>query len=138
MRKAKIKGKEVVINEKTFNKILSRFNPKNFKLGGVSQNSYAKDRYINQSRCYLCDINNNECYSCPFGVFEKHSLGCFEAIQSILTRYQRKVFWDNIFLFDDEISYYMRNKRSAEKIIKTIYSAINEGFRPVKGKKSHI
>lgn len=133
MRKAMIKGKEIKISERAFSQLQSRFNIKNFKPG--REGSWEEDMEVNYSRCYLCDMHHNNCDSCPFGVFQKHQIGCFEALKSILTPYQRSVFDDKVFLFDDSISYYTRNKKAAERVIKKIGSCINEGFTKVKERK---
>ena len=133
MRKAMIKGKEIKISERAFSRLQSRFNVKNFKPGEAA--SWDDDMQVNYSRCYLCDLHKNTCDTCPFGVFEKHQIGCFEALKSILTPYQKSVFDDKVFLFDDSIKYYTSNKKAVERVIKKIYSCINEGFKKVKERK---
>jgi hypothetical protein len=128
MRKAKIKGKDIIITEKAFKKLRSRFNPKNFK------DSSDGEEIKNKQTCYFCmeyDPRMHHCCECPFVVLADYELGCFAAIRSILNKNEKRIFRNNIWMFDDGISYCSRSKRAGEVIAK-IYSAINEGFKKVK------
>ncbi len=129
MRKVMIRKKEIQITEKEFNKLRQRFNPRNFK-----QSFVFKDKMINNNHCYFCSAYNaywQGCILCPFGVLSHDNvLGCFAAVNTILTKNERKIFRNYINMDTDFIAYKKSSKRAAE-IISKIYLAINKRFKKI-------
>jgi hypothetical protein len=137
MRYAKIKGKDIYLTEKEYEKLLKRFDPKRFKK--VENTYYDYMEYKNNARCIFCDnallltnYSTKLCEVCPFGVLEfRNIIGCFTAIHSVLTRYEKQVLYRKFDFDDDNISFTGREE-TGKKILRKIHSAIEEGFKKVK------
>ena len=135
MRRANIRGQEVYLNEKQYESLLKRFDPKRFK----DDKYYFGEAYKNDSQCKLCrDASKNALIrcDCPFGHLELFNvIGCFRALTSILTKYETNVMY-NRFVFGDSSISFRGREETGKKILRKIHSAIKEGFKKVKkGKK---
>lgn len=134
MRHARIKGKDIYLSEKEYKGLLKRFNPKRFKR---SDSRLYAERYENKAKCCFCDqasrINVFKwCDPCPFEILKSRGIiGCFQAIHSVLTKYELNVLYNKFILDDDVIAFEAREK-TGKKILQKIYSAAKEGFKKVK------
>ena len=130
MYKAKYQRKEIIINNKDYNKILRRFDVKNFKLIDTGFGTY----YKNDTPCPLC-IKYDDCDSCPFNVInftgvEPCMAFIYSAFKGSKLKYRRNfptISYDAIVISDPQL------QSCDEKfhILKIIHSLFKNKFQKV-------
>ena len=137
MRRANIRGNDVYLNEKQYESLLKRFDPRRFK---KDKNYFSfGEAYKNDSQCKFCkEASKNALIrcDCPFGHLELFNvIGCFRALTSVLTKYETDVMYNRFIFGESSISFEGREE-TGKKILRKIHSAIKVGFKKVKkGKK---
>ena len=117
MREGKIFGKQVVMNEKDWERCLRRVDAERAKVYG--------ERYKIHVSCPFCKANERYCEECPLGTFsslESQSWGCIRLFDFVAKEVGAERMC--VGLDDAHILWDKTDNRDAQKILKFIHTRL--------------